>query len=103
MRAMTIVERPTPTMGVPHPLWVYHQDVARTIQIRNVPDEVHRALRAAAAEAGMSLSDYLLEHVEEVASRPTNAEIFRRAAERSRGSGVSREEIVAAVRSGRDR
>jgi hypothetical protein len=39
--------------------------------------------------------------VEEVAARPTNAEIFRRAAER--GGGVSREEIVAAVRWGRDR
>lgn len=77
--------------------------VARTIQIRNVPDDVHQALRTAAAGAGQSLSDYLLEHVEEVASRPTNAAILRRAAERSRGRGVSREEILAAVRSGRDR
>ncbi len=77
--------------------------MARTIQIRNVPDEVHRALRAQAAAAGKSLSDYLLEHVEEVAARPTNSEIFRRASERARGSGVSMEEIVAAVRSGRDR
>jgi antitoxin FitA len=77
--------------------------VAKNIQIRNVPDEVHRALRTQAAAAGKSLSDYLLEHVEEVATRPTNAEIFRRASERARGSGVSMEEIVAAVRSGRDR
>jgi plasmid stability protein len=77
--------------------------MAKTIQIRNVPDDVHRALRTAAAAAGKSLSDYLLEHVAEVAARPSNAEIFRRASERARGSGVSMEEIVAAVRSGRDR
>ena len=74
-----------------------------TIQIRNVPDDVHRSLRTQAAAAGMSLSDFLLVQIEQVAARPTNAEIFRRAAERSRGSGVSREDIVAAVRSGRDR
>lgn len=84
-----------------HPSWVYGHLVARTIQIRNVPDEVHRALRTAAAAAGKSLSDYLLECVEEVAARPTNAEIFRRAAER--GGGVPREAIVEAVRTGRDR
>lgn len=75
--------------------------MAKTIQIRNVPDDVHLALRTAAASAGMSLSGYLLQDIEELAARPTNAEIFRRAAER--GGGVSREEIVAAVRSGRDR
>jgi plasmid stability protein len=77
--------------------------MAKTIQIRNVPDEVHRALRTQAAAAGKSLSDYLLEHVEEVAARPTNAEIFRRASERATGSGVSRDDILEAIRSGRDR
>ncbi len=80
---------------------MYLRGVAKTIQIRNVPDDVHHALRLAAAGAGMSLSDYLLHHIEEVAAIPANAAIFRRAAER--GGGVSREEIVAAVRSGRDR
>jgi plasmid stability protein len=75
----------------------------KMIQIRNVPDDVHRSLRTQAAAAGMSLSDFLLGEIEHVAARPTNAEIFRRAAERSRGTGVTMEEIVAAVRSGRDR
>ena len=75
--------------------------MTKTIQIRNVPDDVHSALRTAAAAAGKSLSDYLLEHIEEVAALPTNAEIFRRAAER--GGGVSSEAILEAVRSGRDR
>ena len=82
---------------------MYDAGMAKTIQIRNVPDDVHPALRTQAAAAGKSLSDFLLEHVEEVAARPTNAEIFRRASERARGSGLSREAIIEAVRSGRDR
>jgi uncharacterized protein (DUF1778 family) len=77
--------------------------MSKTIQIRNVPDDVHRALRTQAAAAGKSLSDYVLEQVEEVAARPTNAEIFRRASERASGGGVSRQDIVDAIRSGRDR
>ena len=75
--------------------------MAKTIQIRNVPDEVHSALRAAAAAAGKSLSDYLLEHVEEVAALPTNAQILRRAA--ARGGGIPPGLAAEAVRSGRDR
>jgi plasmid stability protein len=35
------------------------QDMSKMIQIRNVPDEMHRALKIRAAAAGMSLSDYI--------------------------------------------
>lgn len=41
------------------------------IQIRNVPNELHRRLKARAALAGMSLSDYLLNEIRRVAERPT--------------------------------
>ena len=41
------------------------------IQIRNVPDAVHRKVKARAAEAGMTLSDYLLAEVERISSLPT--------------------------------
>lgn len=74
--------------------------MARTIQIRNVPEDVHRTLRARAAAAGMSLSDYLLAEVVHVAERPAVADVLSRAG--SRHGGVTRKEIVAAVRSGRD-
>lgn len=74
--------------------------MAKTIQIRNVPDDLHRTLKARAAAAGMSLSDYLLQGIGEVAARPAIADVLRRAGQR--GGGVSHEEIVAAVRSGRD-
>jgi plasmid stability protein len=41
------------------------------IQLRNVPDALHRSLKARAAMAGMSLSDYLLAEIREIAERPT--------------------------------
>lgn len=75
--------------------------MARTIQIRNVPDDIHRTLRARAAAAGLSLSDYLLAEVVRVAERPAVADLLRRAEARS--GGASWDAIVAAVRSGRDR
>jgi predicted nucleic acid-binding protein len=45
------------------------------IQIRNVPDDLHRRLKARAAMAAMTLSDYLLKEVGEVAKRPTIEEM----------------------------
>jgi plasmid stability protein len=52
------------------------------IQIRNVPEPLHRRLKARAALAGMSLSDYLLAELRAVAERPTLAELRARLAER---------------------
>ena len=53
------------------------------IQIRNVPDALHRKLKSRAALAGMSLSDYLLQQIREVAERPTMEEMRARLARRS--------------------
>ena len=53
------------------------------IQIRNVPEELHRQLKARSAMAGMSLSDYLLKEVRKVAERPTLDELRARLARRS--------------------
>ncbi|HXY77878.1 MAG TPA: hypothetical protein VEH47_03645 [Candidatus Acidoferrales bacterium] len=49
--------------------------MSKMIQIRNVPDTLHRSLKARAAMAGMSLSDYLLSEIKEIAERPTFAEM----------------------------
>lgn len=73
----------------------------KNVQIRNVPDDVHRTLRERAARSGLSLSDYLLGEITRVAHRPPVADVLARAQERH--GGATREEIVAAVRSGRDR
>ena len=47
--------------------------MSKMIQLRNVPDALHRSLKARAALAGMSLSDYLLAEIREIAERPTLA------------------------------
>lgn len=74
--------------------------MAKTLQIRHVPDDMHRALRSRASEAGLSLSDYLLGELRRVVDRPPVAEVLARAG--SRRTGASAESIVAAVRSGRE-
>lgn len=73
----------------------------KAIQIRNVPDDVHRVLRTRAAAAGISLSDYALQELERVAEHPPVADVLGRA--RARTGGASAEAVTAAVRSGRDR
>jgi plasmid stability protein len=45
------------------------------IQLRNVPDDLHRKLKARAAEEGVSLSEYVLRDVRRLAERPTSAEL----------------------------
>lgn len=51
--------------------------MSRIIQVRNVPDALHRTLKARAAKAGMSLSDYLLNEIRLMAERPTMEEMRR--------------------------
>ena len=52
--------------------------MSKMIQIRNVPDDLHRRLKARAAMEGMSLSDYLLSEVRSLAEQPTLREWFDR-------------------------
>ena len=53
----------------------YTIHMPKMIQLRNVPDALHRSLKARAAMAGMSLSDYLLTEIKEIAERPTLTEL----------------------------
>lgn len=46
------------------------------IQIRNVPDEVHRRIKARSALAGMSMSRYILRELERSLEKPTRAELL---------------------------
>ena len=48
------------------------------IQIRNVPDDLHRKLKVRAAQAGMTLSDYLLREVTAIAETPTIEDLVAR-------------------------
>jgi len=72
------------------------------IQIRNVPDELHRRLKSRAALAGMSLSDYLLNEIRQVAERPTLDELRARLERRTRITPtIPPAEVIRAEREGR--
>ena len=71
------------------------------IQLRHVPDDLHRRLKARAAMEGLSLSDYLLQEVERLAERPTLNDLRRRLSQRE--SVTPRTSPAKAVRSERER
>lgn len=76
--------------------------MSKMIQIRNVPDDLHRKLKARSALAGMSLSDFLLAEIRQSAERPTPAEMRQRLAGRTPvAPSVSPAEAVRAEREGR--
>ena len=71
----------------------------RMIQVRNVPDDLHRKLKIRAAEQGLSLSDYLLRMAEREAELPTLAELSERIRHRSPvRSALSSAEIIRELR-----
>ena len=76
-----------------------------TIQIRNVPESVHRAYQARAAAAGMSLQEFLLAELVHNASLRSPAELVAEVAERQRtegGEGFSRVSAAEVIRQERE-
>lgn len=73
--------------------------MSKMIQIRNVPDELHREAKARAAREGMSLSEFLLREVERALATPPIEELLARRAGRERPR--LEEDPAAAVRAGR--
>ena len=72
----------------------------KMIQIRNVPDDIHRTLKMRAAARGLSLSDYLLDEIERSARQPTLEEVI--AAIKRDGPVQPSEDSATAVRAIRD-
>ena len=80
--------------------WPNVKHMSKMIQIRDVPDDVHRTLKVRAAAEGLSLSDYIKRDLEELAKQATIEDVF--ASARARGSsGITAEEIVADIRASR--
>ena len=79
----------------------YRLAMPRMIQLRHVPDDLHRTLKARAALEGLSLSDYLLREVRRLAERPTLDDLRRRLS--GRASVVTRVSPARAVRAERHR
>lgn len=61
----------------------YVLSMPKMIQVRNVPDALHRKLKSRAALEGLSLSDYVLREMEQLAERPTMKELAARIASRT--------------------
>lgn len=72
-----------------------------SVQIKNVPPDVHRVLRRRAADAGQSLQEYLLAELTEQARRPSLGEVLERAGGRAGGS-VPLADAAEAVRTERE-
>ena len=79
---------------------VHVPHMSKMIQIRNVPDDLHRKLKARAAMEGMSLSDYLLAEIRTLAAQPTLREFLEGL--RQRDSVKLRESPAAAIRAERN-
>jgi hypothetical protein len=74
--------------------------MSKMIQIRNVPDRVHRTLKARAAQCGQTLSDYILAELSQLAVRPTVDDLIRRMEQR--GNVAVAESSKDAVRAERE-
>ena len=66
------------------PTCAHASHMSRMVQIRNVPEALHRKLKARAADSGQTLSDYLLAELERLAARPTREEMRARLHTRKR-------------------
>ena len=75
--------------------------MSQNLQVRNLSDETHRALKARAAREGRSLSDLVREELDRMAARPSRRELFERI--ESRRHPRLSEPLADAVRRMRDR
>lgn len=70
-----------------------------TLQVRDVPEDVHRTLKARAVLSGLSLSEFVLRELERVARRPSREELYERLRRRQPVElDVSVAEVIAAER-----
>jgi antitoxin FitA len=93
MRTATVVDMSGTRDNVLH--------MSKMIQIRNVPDELHRDLKRRAALAGMSMSDYIKRELDRRSSKSTINEIYARSRGRSAGSTLTTQKIVDIIRESR--
>ena len=75
--------------------------MVKMIQVRNVPDDIHRKLKVKAAQEGVSLSDLLLREAVRLAERPTIAELTERIRRRRPPAKPLLDEITRIIREDR--
>jgi hypothetical protein len=74
------------------------EHMSKMIQIRNVPDDLHRELKMRAAAAGMSMSDYIKRELGRKSRKSTIKEIRARSKGRSAGSTLTSKDVVDTIR-----
>jgi len=70
----------------------------KMIQIRNVPEEVHRALKERAARDGTTMSELVMRELPRIAAQPTPEQLFRRLEQREPVAGTAGSDLVRADR-----
>jgi hypothetical protein len=90
MRAATAVDMSATRNNVVH--------MSKMIQIRNVPDDLHRELKMRAAAAGMSMSDYIKQELGRRSRKSTIKEIGARSRGRRAESNLTTQDIVDIIR-----
>jgi len=93
MRPATAVDMSTARDNVVH--------MSKMIQIRNVPDDLHRQLKIRAAAAGMTMSDYIKRELDLRTRKSTIAEIIARREARGKKSTATTQQIVDIIREAR--
>src|SRR3984885_1790591 len=80
----------------------YHLYMSKMIQLRHVPDDLHRRLKARAAMSGLPLSDYLIREVRKIAELPSDTEMAERLQQRAPYRGkMAPTQIIRAERDSR--
>jgi plasmid stability protein len=78
-----------------------HVHNMKMIQVRNVPDELHRSLKERAAREGTTMSDLILAQLRRLATKPSPEEILERVQQRTPIPGESAADLIGAERADR--
>lgn len=84
-----------------HYAWSYAECMP-ALQIRDLPPELHRTLKARAAQRGQSLSEYAAQVLRRAAETPTFEELTERVRARGQTGDVTTNEVVQTIRRDRD-
>jgi hypothetical protein len=81
---------------------LYVEKMSKMVQIRDVPDDVHRILKSRATREGMSLSDFIKRELKRVAERPSMLEWLERTQQaKPISSGISPAQLIRELRDSR--
>jgi plasmid stability protein len=75
----------------------------KMLQIRNVPDDLHRSLKERAAREGTTMSELVLRELPRIANKPSPEQVLARIRSRTPVTGASAAELIRAEREERDR